>query len=319
MRTGQNPAKKVTQVAKPKRITVAVLTYIPFLKGYFKESLDVLKLCLGSICKNTSLPYDLMVFDNGSCRETKDYLLSAQNEGIIQYLVLSEKNVGKGGAWNHIFNGAPGEIIAYCDSDALLYKGWLTESVRILETFPNVGMVTARPMRTDKQLCSETIKWAESQKGVYIEKGQLISYEEFEDFANTLGYGIEKVKKIYSTTSDIRLTYKDIQAFVGANHFQFVGWKKVLRQFMPLKMNKPVGQVQKLDEAINKQGYLRLMIAKSLVQNMSNKIPEEIKENNIRVRPDKKQGIIKILSKFPPLKKILLWIYDAIFRLYYKG
>jgi len=58
MREGQNPAKFVNEVEKPNRITVAVLTYIPFLSGYFAQSLDVLKVCLESIWANTMMPYN---------------------------------------------------------------------------------------------------------------------------------------------------------------------------------------------------------------------------------------------------------------------
>ena len=47
MRKGQNPAKFVKQVAQPQRITVAVLNYIPFLSGFYAQTLDVLKTCLG--------------------------------------------------------------------------------------------------------------------------------------------------------------------------------------------------------------------------------------------------------------------------------
>lgn len=69
MRKGQNPAKFVNQVAKPERITVAILNYIPFLSGFYAQTLDVLKTCLGSIWAHTDMPYDLLVFDNGSCQE----------------------------------------------------------------------------------------------------------------------------------------------------------------------------------------------------------------------------------------------------------
>ena len=91
-----------------------------------------------------------MVFDNGSCRETQDYLRGLQEQGQIQYLVLSDKNLGKGGAWNILLSGAPGEIIAYTDSDAYFYPGWLSRSVQLLETYPRVGMVTARPFRQNE-------------------------------------------------------------------------------------------------------------------------------------------------------------------------
>ncbi|MHB1482224.1 MAG: glycosyltransferase family 2 protein, partial [Bellilinea sp.] len=99
MRIGQNPAKYVNSVAKPERITVAVLNYIPFISGFYAETLEVLKLCLASARKDAGLPFDLMVFDNGSCPEVQDWLLGEQRAGNIQYLLLSGKNLGKGGAW----------------------------------------------------------------------------------------------------------------------------------------------------------------------------------------------------------------------------
>ena len=49
MRIGQNPAKYVKEVAKPARVTVAVLNYIPFLSGFYAQMLDVLKACLNSL------------------------------------------------------------------------------------------------------------------------------------------------------------------------------------------------------------------------------------------------------------------------------
>ena len=94
MRKGQNPAKSVKTVAKPERMTVAVLTYLPFLSGFYEEGLDVLKVSLESMRKDAGLPFDLMVFDNGSCAEARDYLIAEKEAGRIQYLLLSEKNVG---------------------------------------------------------------------------------------------------------------------------------------------------------------------------------------------------------------------------------
>src|SRR5574341_1146741 len=98
MRKGQNPAKFVKDVARPERITAALLNYIPFLSGFYAEALDVLKVCLESMRRDAGLPFDLMVFDNGSCAEVHDFLRKEKEEGRIQYLILAEKNMGKGGA-----------------------------------------------------------------------------------------------------------------------------------------------------------------------------------------------------------------------------
>jgi len=61
MRKGQNPAKFVKDVAHPERITVALLNYIPFLSGFYAETLDVLKVCMESMRKDAGLSFDLMV------------------------------------------------------------------------------------------------------------------------------------------------------------------------------------------------------------------------------------------------------------------
>ncbi len=49
MRVGQNPAKYVKEVEKPARVTVAVLNYIPFMSGFYAESLGCLKSYLSQL------------------------------------------------------------------------------------------------------------------------------------------------------------------------------------------------------------------------------------------------------------------------------
>ena len=326
MRKGQNPAKFVKDVAHPERITVALLNYIPFLSGFYAETLDVLKVCMESMRKDAGLPFDLMVFDNGSCEEVRDFLVKEKEAGRIQYLILSEKNMGKGGAWNVILAGAPGEIIAYTDSDVLFSPKWLSRSVEILETFPNVGMVTARPFRTPPEFYGATLDWARNAERAQLEEGQFIPWERFLEFNLSLGQTEEENKKVYADTRDWRITFrperseaqsKDIVAFAGASHWQFAAYKSTLQQFLPFDMDKPMGQVRQLDKRMNDAGLLRLMVSDPLAMNMSNTLGYlrgELKGGNKK----KHVSFGKRVAELSPIKKLLLTIYNKIFKMYYE-
>ena len=343
MRKGQNPAKFVKDVAKPERITVALLNYIPFLSGFYTETLDVLKVSLESMRKDAGLPFDLMVFDNGSCAEVRDFLVKEKEDGRIQYLILSEKNMGKGGAWNVMLAGAPGEIIAYTDADVLFSPNWLSRSVEILETFPNVGMVTARPFRTPPEFYESTLKWA--KENATLEEGQFILWETFLEFNLSLGQTEEENKKVYAETRDWKITMSlrggrssrqsnlplneetasqetlaatsnEIVAYAGASHWQFTAYKSTLQQFLPLDMDKPMGQVRQLDKRMNDAGLLRLMVSDPLAMNMSNTLGYlrgELKDTGKK----KQVSFGKRVLEVGFIKKILLAVYNKIFSWYY--
>lgn len=314
MRKGQNPAKFVKEVPRPERVTVALLNYIPFLSGFYAEGLDVLKASLDSMHKDAGLPFDLMVFDNGSCKEVREYLVDEKEAGRIQYLILSEKNMGKGGAWNMMLTGAPGEIISYTDSDVLFSPNWLSRSVEILETFPNVGMVTARPFRTPPEFYESTLKWAKDN--ATLDEGQFIPWETFLEFNLSLGQTEEENKKVYAETRDWRVVYKGVTAMAGASHWQFTSYKSTLQQFLPFDMDKPMGQVRQLDKRMNEAGLLRLMVSDPLAMNMSNTLGYlrgELGKQTVK----RKASFGKRVLELSPVKKILLAIYNKIFSWYY--
>ena len=316
MRKGQNPAKFVKDVPRPERITVALLNYIPFLSGFYSETLDVLKASLDSMRKDAGLPFDLMVFDNGSCAEVRDFLVKEKEEGRIQYLTLAEKNMGKGGAWNVMLAGAPGDVISYTDSDVLFSPNWLKRSVEILETFPKVGMVTARPFRTPPEFLEATLKWAKDAERATLEEGQFIPWETFLEFNLSLGQTEEENKKVYAETKDWLIQYKGVTAMAGASHWQFTAYKSTLQQFLPFDMDKPMGQVRQLDKRMNDAGLLRLMVSDPLAMNLSNTLGYlrgELKSGEKKKRASFGKRVLEIGF----IKKMLLAVYNKIFSLYY--
>ena len=322
MRVGQNPIKSVGEIEPPAAVTVVVISSIPFLSGYYVEGLDVLKLCLSSLHANTTGEYDLMVLDNGSCAEVRQYLLAEQGEKRIQFLVLSERNLGKPAAWNAAFAAAPGEFVAYSDSDVYFYPGWLTASLEVLKSIPKVGMVTAMPMLIPEKYSTATVKWAKQQPGVEVERGELLPWEDFWQHARSLGDTEQQARHFYAENPAVRITYKGKHYFAGAAHFQFTARKSALLDVLPIPAERPMGRVRLLDEAVNEAGYLRLCTESWHVRHLGNVLPQlsELADSDQVIAPGaKKRGKTAGIWSWEPLRRLLQRIYGWSFDRLYRG
>lgn len=319
MRVGQNPAKTMQQVAQPEEVTVAVVTYLPTLGGYYAQGLEVLQTCLESIWAHTDSPFDLMVFDNGSCEQARAYLIEMHSQGRIQYLVLSRKNLGKAGAWNYIFGAAPGKYVAYADSDVYHYPGWLKPQVAVLETFPNAGMVTGMPMWTPEEYSTSTIAWAESDPDIRLERGRFLSWDDYWRHARSLGAEQENAREHFEVNDTICIFHGEERYFVGAAHFQFVAPKEVLQSVTPIPSRRPMGEVRMLDIALNERGYLRLATPQWWVQHMGNTLGEQFSPPEAESPVKEQESPLNVFWRWKPVEKALRWLYHASFEKLYRN
>jgi glycosyltransferase involved in cell wall biosynthesis len=320
MRVGQNPAKGLQKVAQPAEITAAVTTYIPFIAGYYRDSLEVLKLSLESLRAHAGLPFDLMVFDNGSCPEVREYLLEAQATGKVQYLILSEENLGVIGAWNVIFGAAPGKYIACSDYDIYFYPNWLSALIEILETFPQAGMVTGLPLLSPAEFSSSTLAWAEETPGAALESGPLISWEDFWRHSQSISPTKADGEKFFAENQAHRVSYQGVQCFVGAGHFQFAGRKAYFEKVIPLHAERPMGgEVRNLDIAVNAAGYLRLSTPEWHVEHMGNTLQERFRlDPAVRVSNAASPKKVNWFLRPRIVRRVLESIYNRIFKILYE-
>lgn len=322
MRIGQNPVKAMESIAAPAPVTVVVISSIPFLSGYYEHSLELLKLCLASIRANTTGEYDLMVFDNGSCAEVRNFLLSEQTDGRLQFLTLSERNLGKPAAWNSALLAAPGELVAYADSDVYFYPGWLEATKEVFHDFPEAGMVTAMPILTPEKYSTATVKWARKQKKVKVERGEFFPWDDFWRHARSLGDTEGQARKFYKDNEAIRLSYRAHRVYAGAAHFQFTAPKSVLRGVLPINAERPMGRVRLLDGAINQRGYLRLSTEKWYVQHLGNQMPQPgdlVDDAEMALAAPKKKLARSGIWRWAPIRKALQWLYGWSFDRLHRG
>jgi glycosyltransferase involved in cell wall biosynthesis len=333
-RIGINPARGKFSGYQPARVTVAVLTYLPDLSGYFEGRLQVLQLVFASLLAHTELSHDLMVFDNGSCPEVVDYLLDMQRAGHIDYLIRAKQNIGKIDALRILFNAAPGKIIAYSDDDVLFYPGWLEAHLDILRVFSDVGMVSGVPIRNAANHARRNLDALTTTNPWFRVLQERRIPDEWEiDWAISTGRDPDRyLAETHNQTDLVLQQWIDencyLEAIGSANHFQFVTPKEVILQALPSDWTgKLMGHMIELDEAIDNLGYLRLSTAKRYTRHLGNALSEDVVQEarslglwqgeEVWLAP--RQAYRKPwLLRIPGSRRLLSFMYNRLFAILYR-
>ncbi len=280
-RIGQNPAKLGMQAYQPQRLGMATIVYIPSREGYFRDSLAILKLTLASLRQNTPEPFDLLVFDNGSSPVIQKELVELQQQGVIDWLILAGKNLGKTGAQNWIFSVMPNDWIGYTDSDVLFRKGWLEASREIIAHFPDAGMVGAQP-------CFFDVLRGKGQAHLRLHSKAGFKIARYTpEVAITTEYcrGVnatpELSAKYHAAELELVRVKKDgFQAGLGASHMQFMIPAELAKRIIPLPYRSGLSQEEdrQLDLRIDQNGKLHLSTLVPYVVHMGNVLDEWVKD-----------------------------------------
>ena len=322
-RTGINPSRGRKTDYQPARITLAVLTYLPDTIAYYENRFDVTRLCIESLIANTPEPYDLLVFDNGSNPQLVDYLRGLRDAGDVDYLILAGQNIGKIGALQLIARFAPGEIIAYTDDDIFFLPGWLETHLKIIDTYPNVGMVTGFYIRPHMSYGNESAKKFASQPDVNVQRGLLIPKDWEQQYIDNMGRTWEKYNEEIAGLEDVALTYKGVETLVSAGHHQFVTPRKVLQEALPQGWTgNLMGQMRDLDSAVDRSGYLRLTTRQPVTRLIGNVVSPEmaaeasqygISAIGRKVKPASSK--LARLYRSPVIQKIAKSIYNQVYKI----
>lgn len=96
-------------------------------------------MALNSIFNNTTTPHRMIVIDNGSEYKMQERLLMMKDLGMIDILVLLDKNYGLEYAKHRAMSFIDSRLFVSTDNDILAYKyepDWLSQLVDLADRFP---------------------------------------------------------------------------------------------------------------------------------------------------------------------------------------
>ena len=114
------------------KISIIVLSFNAF--SYTKK-------CIDSILANTYANYELIIFDNGSKKQTLDGLKKLKIEYPEIKIIFSKNNLGFAKGNNEAFKNSTGEYVCFVNNDTLLPYGWLTSLYNSLRLDSKIGAV----------------------------------------------------------------------------------------------------------------------------------------------------------------------------------
>jgi glycosyltransferase involved in cell wall biosynthesis len=336
MRTGANPAKAGIPAYTPQELGVALIVYIPFTEGYFANSLEILNYQIASLRATTRQPFDLLVFDNGSCLQAVTELNKLYKEEVIDWLVLSQHNLGKAGAWNWIFATMPNEWICYADSDVLFRENWFEASREVFDAFPLAGMVAAQPNFFDVMKGEGKAHLPFQNDGGYVFGDYRPDKAIVDEYCTGIGASDELAAQFYENPLPaITNRSTGTQAVIGASHMQFLTKRSIARQVVPLQASKGLlrSETMGIDYKIDELGYLHLSTLKPYVFHMGNTLNErlikEVREITGASKPpesattqktqdqgQKHKWLVR-LAKNPRINDLFLRVYNLLFRVLY--
>jgi O-antigen biosynthesis protein len=113
------------------------------------NTLRFTKMCINSIIKYTTYPYELIVIDNGSTDGTCKYLNKLKKRLIISNKrslrafkpVINNRNLGVSAALNHGIGISKGQYVCYLNNDVIVTVEWLEGLIKCAESDERIGIV----------------------------------------------------------------------------------------------------------------------------------------------------------------------------------
>lgn len=107
------------------------------------NALEYTRACLSSIQEFTSIPYELVLVNNGSTDGTASYFDSFHNAVVLHH----PQNMGFSFGFNQGMKACSGDYLVIINNDCIVSENWLENMLACAQSDPAIGMVGPRGNR----------------------------------------------------------------------------------------------------------------------------------------------------------------------------
>ncbi len=293
MRVGFNPHKDKVHTSSDYFHQIIVPVYIPNQEGYFKDSFEILKLCLESLFATINDKTFITIVNNGSCQLIVNYLNNLFEQNKI-HEVIHTTNIGK---LNAVLKGISGNnfsLITISDADVLFLTDWQKATYEVFENFSKAGAVCPTPSSKSLRTHTANVYWdlffSKKIKFTNVENPEALK-----KFAHSIGntdfYNSIQLKKY------LTITNKDKKAVVGAGHFVTTYRTSIFDDFQSRYTNYKLGgdsESNFLDIPVVKKGFWRLSTSNNYSYHMGNVTEEWMSTEVNQLKKDNNESICPI-------------------------
>lgn len=298
MRTGINPAKLDSKIAQKYHHRIIIPVFIPEISGYFKDLMEVYRLCIESAHLTQHGRSAITVVDNGSCDQVKTWLRDLQDQGIIETLITHRENVGKIDAIMGAARGCREELITLSDSDILFRNGWQEEVEKVFMNFPKAGSVAPFPIARHMYYHSSSTQKAVIKGELGFKFKETSEHEMIKEVYESYGWN-------YDSGYDGLLPVVDskgVEAVMGSGHQVFTIRRELFFGMPKEPSFIKIGSGSELnwiDKPINELGTWRLSTLHTWVHHMGNQLTQE---NNLVFEKVEKNNQVPELIHLPEIR-----------------
>ena len=183
-----------------------------------------------------------------------------------------------------LLRSAPGRYVFYSDGDIYYRPGWMEAHLRIMKTFPKVGVVGGVPVKgMDSKHTNSTIRWSEQNPDVHVQRGDLILREILDEYWQSVGLAGNEAHEKGSTLLQGRelqldhlLSFRNLSAYVGSSHMQYLVSRDAIEALSMIWTDKlMMSKGETVDRPLDTSGFLRLSTPEACVYHIGNMITED--------------------------------------------